>query len=90
MSKASAPRSLTTETHKPFRVRLPGFISEREVGLGDAIKRVTSITGIHPCGQADRAHRLSARVDYWLAGDDHRLARHDPCRTDHLCHNDYL
>lgn len=34
---------------KPFRVRLPGFISDQEVGLGDAIKRSTSLIGIKPC-----------------------------------------
>ncbi|WP_327733373.1 hypothetical protein OG749_05325 [Streptomyces nojiriensis] len=34
---------------KPFRVRLPGFISDQEVGLGDAIKRTTSLVGLKPC-----------------------------------------
>jgi len=27
--------------HQPHRVRLPGFIKNEEIGLGDAIKRVT-------------------------------------------------
>ena len=35
---------------KPFRVRLPGFITNEEVGLGDALKRVISTVGIKPCG----------------------------------------
>lgn len=26
---------------EPHRVRLPGFISDEEIGLGDVIKRVT-------------------------------------------------
>ena len=35
---------------KPHRVRLPGFVSDQDVGLGDAIKRATSTVGIRPCG----------------------------------------
>jgi hypothetical protein len=26
---------------EPYRVRLPGFISDEQVGLGDAVQRVT-------------------------------------------------
>lgn len=32
------------------RVRLPGFVTEEEIGLGDVIKRATSYLGIKPCG----------------------------------------
>lgn len=35
---------------KPQRVRLPGFVSDQDVGLGDAIKRATSTVGIRSCG----------------------------------------
>lgn len=31
-------------------VRLPGFLNEQDIGLGDAIKRATSYVGIKPCG----------------------------------------
>jgi hypothetical protein len=31
-------------------VRLPGFLNENEIGLGDVIKRATSYLGITPCG----------------------------------------
>jgi hypothetical protein len=42
------------------RVRLPGFITEQEVGLGDVIKRATSLAGIRPCGSCqERATRLN-------------------------------
>ena len=27
----------------PYRVRIPGFVAETEVGLGDVIKRATSL-----------------------------------------------
>jgi hypothetical protein len=36
--------------HQSFKVRLPGFIVENDIGLGDIIKRTTSAIGIKPCG----------------------------------------
>jgi hypothetical protein len=44
----------------PRRVRLPGFVAETEVGLGDVIKRATSLAGIRPCGSClERAASLN-------------------------------
>jgi hypothetical protein len=48
---------------KPYRVRLPGFISDKEVGLGDIIKRATYAVGIKPCGGCTR--RASA-LNRWM------------------------
>ena len=48
---------------QPYRVRLPGFITDEDVGLGDVIKRATSIAGIAPCG--DCARRAVA-LNRWL------------------------
>ena len=45
------------------RVRLPGFISDEEIGLGDVIKRTTSYLGIQPCGGCER--RADA-LNRWL------------------------
>ncbi len=46
------------------RVRLPGFVTDEPVGLGDVIKRATSVAGIRPCpGCEQRARRLNS----WLA-----------------------
>jgi hypothetical protein len=46
------------------QVRLPGFIADTEVGLGDVIKRATSLVGIRPCGSClERA----ARLNRWMA-----------------------
>jgi hypothetical protein len=36
------------------RVKLPGFLNEEEIGLGDAIKRATAAMGINPCGGCQR------------------------------------
>ncbi len=35
-------------------VRLPGFISDEDIGLGDLIKRATSYIGIPPCSGCER------------------------------------
>jgi hypothetical protein len=46
----------------PYRVRLPGFISDTDVGLGDVVKRATSSIGIKPCrGCEKRAAALNRR-----------------------------
>ena len=36
------------------RVRLPGFIVDEDVGLGDIIKRATYRMGIAPCGGCEK------------------------------------
>jgi hypothetical protein len=46
-------------------VRLPGFVSDEPVGLGDVIKRVTATAGIKPCGGcARRAAKLNRLVGF--------------------------
>jgi hypothetical protein len=39
---------------QPYRARLPGFVGDEEIGLGNLIKRVTSSFGISPCGDCER------------------------------------
>lgn len=50
-------------SHPPHRVRLPGFVSDEEIGLGDVIKRVTSTFGVRPCGGCERR---AAALNRWL------------------------
>jgi hypothetical protein len=50
--------------HQPYRVRLPGFIAEEELGLGDVIKQVTYAIGIKPCGGCERR---AAALNRWFA-----------------------
>jgi hypothetical protein len=54
--KAKKHKTETVEKpqHQPYRVRLPGFIADEDVGLGELIKRVTSAAGIKPCGGCQR------------------------------------
>jgi hypothetical protein len=52
-----------SEQSQPRVVRLPGFTAGQAVGLGDAIKKATSLAGIRPCGSClERA----ARLNRWL------------------------
>lgn len=48
---------------EPYRVSLPGFNADKEVGLGDVIKRVTYSVGIKPCGGCNRR---AATLNNWL------------------------
>jgi hypothetical protein len=54
-----------TPERKPYRVRLPGFLSPdaEEIGLGDAIERVTYAAGIKPCGGC---HQRASRLNRWV------------------------
>ena len=47
----------------PYRMRLPGFISDEEIGLGDVFKRATSAIGIKPCGSCQRR---AIALNRWL------------------------
>jgi len=49
--------------HSVFRVRLPGFVADEDVGLGDAITRGTSTFGIRPCGGCQRR---AAALNRWI------------------------
>jgi hypothetical protein len=47
----------------PQPVRLPGFLIEHEIGLGDVIKRATSVIGIRPCAGCQRR---AATLNRWM------------------------
>jgi hypothetical protein len=49
--------------HKPHRVRLPGFVSDEDIGLGDAISRISYAAGIQPCGGCARR---AAALNRWM------------------------
>jgi hypothetical protein len=54
---------MSERSSEPRRVRLPGFIVSDEVGLGDAVKRITTTLGVAPCGGCGRrAESLNRRV----------------------------
>jgi hypothetical protein len=44
-------------------LRLPGFITDQEIGLGDLVKRITYVAGIKPCGGCERR---AAALNRWM------------------------
>jgi hypothetical protein len=48
---------------EPLRVRLPGFIQDEDVGLGDVVRRVTYAVGIRPCSGCERR---AATMNRWM------------------------
>jgi hypothetical protein len=55
--------------HQPHRVRLPGFLINEEIGLGDAVKRLTYAMGIKPCGGCERR---AAAWNRWMTFSGNR------------------
>jgi hypothetical protein len=48
--KVSAGETGQREEGRPYRVRLPGFVKDEQIGLGDVVTRATYSLGIRPCG----------------------------------------
>ena len=63
MTKRAQAKSATAAKSEPHKVRLPGFLNEKEIGLGDVIKRATSAFGIRPCGQCQQR---AAALNQWM------------------------
>jgi hypothetical protein len=47
----------------PYRLRLPGFIRDEDIGLGDAVKKATYAMGVRPCGGCERR---AAAMNRWM------------------------
>jgi hypothetical protein len=48
---------------KPYKVRLPGFVADEAIGLGDVVQRVSYAMGIKPCGGCERH---AAAMNRWM------------------------
>lgn len=48
---------------EPRRVRLPGFITDEQIGLGDVVSRISYAAGIKPCSGCERR---SAAMNRWM------------------------
>ena len=59
-----------TSKHLPHRIRLPGFITDEDFGLGDVVKRTTSYFGIQPCGGCGRR---AAALNRWVVFTNRQL-----------------
>jgi hypothetical protein len=63
-SKRQSVEAASPDTTGPrHRARLPRFIAPEPIGLGDAVKRMTTFAGIQPCGGCDQR---AARMNRWL------------------------
>lgn len=63
MKMETSERDREDPERLPYRVHLPGFIVDEEVGLGDVVKRVTYAMGIKPCGGCQRR---AAALNRWM------------------------
>ncbi len=48
---------------QPLRVRLPGFLLEEGIGLGDVVKRMTYAMRIKACGGCEKR---AAALNRWV------------------------
>lgn len=48
---------------RPHQVRLPGFITDEVIGLGDVVQRAAYAMGIKPCGGCERR---AAAMNRWV------------------------
>lgn len=64
MNKEASNEKAHQSEGRPYRVRLPGFIRDEDIGVGDVIKRVTYAMGIKPCGGCERR---AAALNRWVA-----------------------
>ena len=62
MKKQSVAATDKTK-RQPHQVRLPGFLIEEQVGLGDLIKKATYAMGIKPCGGCEKR---AAALNRWM------------------------
>jgi len=53
----------TAANAQPYRVRLPGFIRDEEIGLGDAVKQISYAMGVRPCGGCEGR---AAALNRWM------------------------
>jgi hypothetical protein len=57
------PDGETVTASPALRVRLPGFIKDEEVGLGEVLKRATYTLGFKPCGGCEAR---AAALNRWM------------------------
>ncbi len=73
MNPEKEPSETTGKSERqPYRVRLPGFITDEEIGLGDVIKQATSAVGIRPC---DDCRKRAAMLNRWMVFSGRRSRR---------------
>lgn len=59
----SQATNFRTKERPALRIRLPGFVSDEDIGLGDVVTRATSFFGVKPCEGCK--HRAAA-LNRWM------------------------
>jgi hypothetical protein len=57
---------------QPHRVRLPGFVADEEIGLGDVIKRAASYVGAQSCAGCERRR---VALNHWMTFGSRRTGK---------------
>lgn len=57
---------------QPFRMRLPGFVTDEEIGLGDVVKRAASYVGARSCGGCERRRTV---LNQWMTFGNRRVGK---------------
>jgi hypothetical protein len=55
--------AITNDQQPKHRIKMPGFVEDQEIGLGDVIKRATEFMGVKACGDCEK--RATA-LNQWL------------------------
>jgi len=63
MSTNKQKANLDEPEQSAHNVRLPGFLIDEEIGLGDLIKKTTYAMGIKPCG---RCEKRATALNRWM------------------------
>jgi hypothetical protein len=61
MKAARPPVGKSGTASRP--IRLPGFLNEQDIGLGDVIQRATAYAGVKACGGCQRR---AAALNRWF------------------------
>jgi hypothetical protein len=66
-NEEAAMRTAKTEegtSQSRFQIRLPGFLTDLELGVGDAVQRVGYSLGVKPCKGCEQR---AAALNRWVA-----------------------
>lgn len=63
MMEDEEAESAETTDSPPYQMRLPGFVTDKDVGFGDLTKRVSYAFGIKPCAGCQRR---AAALNRWV------------------------
>jgi hypothetical protein len=62
-SKTNSDAPIASDKSAVHRVRIPGFVVDHDLGLGDVVKRATSSLGIKTCGGCEKR---AAVLNRWM------------------------